>query len=55
MFLAPFLNWRGYSENPHKRTQGLGLKVILFLFIGCFLQNQSESALEVFLKLILEI
>ena len=28
-----------------------GLRLILFLFIGCFLQNQSESVLKVFLKL----
>ena len=30
-----------------------GFRVILFLHIGCFLQNQPENVLKVFLKLFL--
>ena len=32
-----------------------GFRLILFLYIGCFLQNQPENVLQVFLKLFLEI
>ena len=30
-------------------------RLILFLYIGCFLQNQPENVLKVFLKLVLKI
>ena len=30
-----------------------GLRLILFLYIGCFLQNQPENVLKAFLKLFL--
>ena len=33
----------------------LQFRMILFLYIGCFLQNQPEDVLKVFLKLVLEI
>ena len=39
-----------YSKNPHKRTRVLGIRLILFFYIGCFLQNQPENVLEVSLK-----
>jgi len=32
-----------------------GFRLILFLYIGCFLQNQPENVLKVFLKLFLRI
>ena len=32
-----------------------GFRLILFLYIGCFLHNQPENALKVFLKLFLKI
>ena len=44
-----------YSKNPHKRTRFLGFRLILFLYIGCFLQNQPENVLKVFVKLFLKI
>ena len=31
-----------------------GFRLILFLYIGCFLQNQPENVLKVFLKLLLK-
>ena len=30
-----------------------GFRLILFLYIGCFLQNQHENVLKVFLTLLL--
>ena len=30
-----------------------GFRLILFLYVGCFLQNQRENVLKVFLKLFL--
>ena len=43
-----------YSKIPHKRTVvGGGFRLILFLYIGHFLQNQPENVLQVVLKLFL--
>ena len=32
-----------------------GFRLMFFLYIGCFLQNQPENVLKVFLKLLLKI
>ena len=42
-----------YSKNPIKEQVFLEFRLILFLHIGCFLQNQPENVLKVFLKLFL--
>ena len=39
-----------YSKNPHKRTDVLGVQADFFSCIGCFLQDQPENVLQVFLK-----
>ena len=44
-----------HSQNSLKRTGVLGFRLILFLYIGCFLQDQPDYALKVFLKLFLKI
>ena len=44
-----------YSKNPFKEPVFWGFRLILFLFIWCFLQNQLENVLKVFLKLFLNI
>jgi len=41
-----------YSKNPHKRRHVLGFQAD---FVWCFLQNQPENVLKVFLKLFLKI
>ena len=38
-----------------KRTRNFGVRLILFLYIRSFLQNQPQDELKVFLKLFLEI
>ena len=42
-----------YSKNSHKRTYEFRFRLILFLYIGSFLQYQLD-VLKVFLKLFLE-
>ena len=42
-----------YSKNPHIEQVFWGFRLILFLYIGCFLQNQPENVFKVFLKLFL--
>ena len=51
----PFSEQEKYSKIPHKRTHLFQFGLILFLYIGSFLQNQPEDVLKVFLKLFLEI
>jgi len=40
-----------YSKNPHKRIRVLGFQAdFVLLYIRCFLQNQPENVLKVFLN-----
>ena len=40
-----------YINNLHKRTRNFQFRLILFLYIGSFLENKPEDVLKVFLKL----
>ena len=43
-----------YSKARIKEQVIWGFKLTLFLYIRCFLQNQPENVLKVFLKLLLQ-
>ena len=50
-FTLMVLNWSQNTVKTRiKEHVFWGLKLILFLYIGCFLQNQPESVLKAFLK-----
>ena len=42
-----------HSKNPIKEQVFLEFRLILFSYIGCFLQNKPENVMKVFLKLFL--
>ena len=43
----------GTVKKPIKEQVFWGFRLILFLYVECFLQNQPENVLKVFLKLLL--